>query len=400
MKKKVLLIMVALPFILSGCKRSGGEKLISISEVYDTLDEEVEKIKNTEYENLSMEHLKNVAFPKIEECAQLELIYLNENDAQSFYDMLLAAAQQWYPDLSEEELNKKTVCCFLNEESAMNNGEEESVQISLADFMNAQEEYSLENLSYGSLKYEHGNMVTTTNHVFNMQRYITRDLDTDSEIISSIYMMDEYHEAAATYKWYEFSDDTYALSNGEINIADAAAFIEDYMTNGLPFEQGEQLECDVAEISAYEIRDGLYGLQASLRWRYNEMPFDYWYMGTRVNSFSSYRGNTCVAGMVETDDLDYFFAWSAAFQVKETGTTKKILPLSTVMQHVSDAFAGQMDLDIREISFVYATDEEITKATPVWCIVAQNVTEGMTLKIYVEPVSGESSFDVYYYYLE
>lgn len=174
--------------------------------------------------------------------------------------------------------------------------------------------------------------------------------------------------------------DKYKLIDGEISIADAAAFAQDYLDslNLTPYE-GNIPKPQIVAVNVVDIGKGCFGYNFVVAYSYkgaylncsDRKGND---MGTVLveNDYDkrSYSDSTGSMDMIRTNEIHRFFDIAYGVYITDGEPHTSIITLEAAADTVSEFFSGHMSFSVESVSMVWLpvknSDEMARQAYPCW----------------------------------
>lgn len=195
--------------------------------------------------------------------------------------------------------------------------------------------------------------------------------------------------------------DKYPLLNGEISIADAARFAQDYLDNTkfTPYEKNIP-KSRIISANVVNIGGGKYGYDFITAYEYKGVFFDYpdrngVDLGVVTvetdydkNSYSHYGGHI---DMIETDNISHFLSVVPCIEITDGTPQTTVITPEAAAASLSEFLSGSMDFSVSQVSMAWlplSGDEE--KELPVYpCWKIKMNSNGDTYHTFVNMLSGE-----------
>ncbi|MCH5196435.1 MAG: hypothetical protein J1F28_06960 [Oscillospiraceae bacterium] len=404
MKKATNIVLssaIAAALLLAGC--DGGEnrliKRAEISEVRENFEKDCESLKNKSYENLNFKDA-SFSFADIDEVSELTLTKLIGKSADEMYEYLCGMIDELTDNYYTDEEKKKEIrfvdadldnglpfpynCPTLDE---YKNGLETDDPLPCLNT----EDYSISILRGVLYGFDNGALIDYDN----------------SRRTSGMYgyqMLGSYTGNSAVFFTDDLScTDTYRLVDGEISIADAAKFAQDYLDNlkFTPYD-GNIPKPRIVAVNVADIGEGCYGYNFITTVEYKGVNFDYRFKEGK-NTYSghvvqndyddrSYYSEVGYIDMIETDKIHHFVMIAHGFDVTEGKPQTSIVTLESAADLLSEFLSGAMMFTAREISVVWLETSSngvslVEHAYPCWKF--RMSAGGAMYDVFVNMVTGE-----------
>lgn len=379
--KHIALVMaICLSLVLTGCggsktasdDSSGGESVNSaayiaddavvrktFSEIRESFDKDADVIKNKDYDNLNFDKAVFSPPPEIDSISELKLVKLSGKSVDEIYDFFGDAVDELTDNKYSDEEKRREI--------RFGDGERDESKSPPYDFPNIDEYKNgqetddpwpvLDDKNYfiwlgGGviLKYNNGDLLD----------YEGVDR-ADAHLEGDYTMMSHRH---VLYTEDLTSTETYRLVDGEMSIADAAKFAQNYIDElaYTPYVDANLPKPIIYAVNVFDIGNGYYGYDFLITYEYNGVWFD------RYESKKGGRGFTCVntdydkrkygswmgcIDMIRTDKIHCFADISMQYDVVENEPVTDIIPLNSAADIISDFYSGLMKFNVTEVSMVW-----------------------------------------------
>lgn len=168
---------------------------------------------------------------------------------------------------------------------------------------------------------------------------LMEDLETESEPIKIYYSNGDN------------LDDEYQLSNGKISVGNAITFVEKYFAELYPYNIYPEIKEKVHHVNVLNIGKGIYGYEFSMVREFGGLIADAECMITGINK-EVY--DTTKVTMVETNDIDMRIG-SGNGHVMEKGddVLSEVVSLKSALELVSSKICSNSKYEIKEISMIF-----------------------------------------------
>ena len=375
-KRKVMSLILSLPalLLLAGCSEKETESnLTSISTLRQSFDEETERLRDREFDNLDF-HDAYFAFPEVDAVYNLEY----ENAVTDFtwspeeaYDYLCKQTDELFPGLYDEE-QKAYEIRFMDAEPVNREASDD-----IWSQINATDNYDYPTLE----QYQEEDLVTTelpcpmiTNRdcyleLYNgvLKGYDQGELARRTDYSGKLEKFDALEIFPIVYRTIDLhSLKTFHLESGDISIADAVQSADEYLSNlelsyrELPFQP------KVQSVNVLAIGGGCYAFYFKVVEEYKGMEFhaaelDKTSIGITYLSDSTNEGGIggvaamCEAGQITRYRMSTPFLYS---DVTETAEYDAIIPLEQAAELTSVYLTDGMEFKVLGATAVYVPISE------------------------------------------
>ncbi len=395
--------------LLTGCGNSSVKiRTGEISRICEGFTENVEKLRDKEYDNLSF---KDTVFiePKADYVCELTMTPLKGKSTDKIYAFFSEAVDVLTDKKYTDEEKKREIRFIDGMVYKTDEEQEPDPDSSLPYPYNCPDidkyktgfetdypwptidngEYFID-MMYGELRgFDNGALM----------RY-----DNDKSSLMSIYFMIKSNSKhkAVFYTEDLTCTDTYRLINGEISIADAAKFAQNYLDNLkiTPYDTAVP-KPRIAAVNVVDIGGGNYGYSFVTTLEYNGTSFDYRSMeGTDAGAVlretdydkRSYDSSTGVVDMIETDKIHHFLNITKGYGITEGEKQTEVITLETAADLVSDFLSGTMKMGVQNVSMVWLqtrTENEFKEETAYPCWKFRLKTGGEIYHTFVDMLTGK-----------
>ncbi len=418
MKRIIPILICAL--ILTSCnvfsnKNDGTDidesGLKTLSEIYNNILNDLNKIKQKEYKNLNFNDF-DINFPNIEEVHNIKITPYDPISREEFLDEFIEIAKELSPSQQYDEDNIYILSDFFYSDEPdtytyedPDTGEEIS-RFSNPSLKNHMAEYLNEELGFYALMYETDTyginnddvyfLISNPNSMPRINKGKAARLNDGKSYLAGWQPMYVF-ELEATYLTSQLKDESYQLLDKEMSIKDAVAFAEDFFMNGLPYDTNPDIGIDIPEVHVYKVKDDVFGYCFLLRKKYDGIPFDYIMSGrarSEMSNKKNYQYDMRESFMIESDDIDFWVGDEKCQNIEHIGEPiKKILGLEAAIDIVSNKLSAGVMFDIDSVELVYSReqddDSDAEIANPVWKVIAVNENDKLSYHTYVDAVTGE-----------
>ena len=372
-----------------------GFELVPISEIRERFEKDAENIKNKEYDNLNFDKAVFSPPPQIDSISELKLVRLAGKSTDEVYDFFC-----------------KTVDTLTDNKYT---DEEKRYEIRFADIgrdENRPDSYTLPNID----EYKDGKETDDPWAVIDNKDYFiwlgggvllkfnNGDL-LDHEGVERVHLEGNYSMLSHRHVLYTedlTSTDTYRLVDGEISIADAAKFAQNYLDDLVytPYADANLTKPRIYAVNVFDIGEGCYGYDFMITYEYNGVWFDRYEskQGGRVmygyetdydkRKYGSWMG--CI-DMIRTDKIHCFADICKVYGVVEGEPTTEIITVGSAADAVSEFYSSFMNFTITEVSMVWLDTREwdaaVQEAYPCWKF--KMYANGVIYHTFVDVITGE-----------
>lgn len=401
MKKIIALILSALiaPAILSGCTGGAAKRTDDISNVCERFEEDFKRLCSKEYDNLIFMDTTYTA-PKADYVCELTMTPLMGKTTDEIYDFF-----------------SKTVDILTDKKYT---DEEKRYEIRFVDAANSYTDDSGKSYPYSCPdvdKYKEGYetdypwpTIDSKDYFIDMMFGVLRGYDNGSlakfDKKEQSYLFNYFMINGSHYPVFFTEDltctDTYRLVNGEISIADAAKFAQNYLDNLKisPYE-GNIPKPRVAAVNVINIGEGCFGYNFVTTCEYKGINFDYRFSrgkgaGSTLRETDydsrSYYSSKGDIDMIETNRISRFLNIADGYEIIEGEPQTTVITLETAADMISEFLSGAMDLYVQNVSMVWLpekTENEITDLATHPCWKFKLIHGGETYHTFVNMITGE-----------
>lgn len=390
--KKSAAVSAAFALLLSGCatqtqsdeqesfvdeeSNAVGEEndfdTIGISELRENFDDVCEKIKALDTQNIDFSDAK-ITFTDADEVSVLALSELSGKTAEEQYEFFFNAVDELMPGKYTDD-EKEYEIRFLD-----------------GDEVNADSEYPYncpDKSQYANINEKVSPWLTVDNDdcFIDMLKGCLRCFDNgalvnydNSDSSPAMYFMIANNHSVVYYTTDMSSEKSFNLINGEISIAEASSFVNDYFSK-LKISPYDNIAVPKAvSVKVADLGGGIYGYSFSTAPFYNGIMFDCADMRSSDMSIKmeqndydkrDYLSNDGIADMISTDEIHHFINISFTYNIVSTEPKTKIISPDYAATLVSDFFSDSLSLKARSVSAVYLPipdeNQEYTTAVPGW----------------------------------
>lgn len=370
----------------------------NFSEIRESFDSDVEAIKSKVYDNLNFDKAIFAPPPEVDSISELKLVKLSGKSVDEIYDFFGDAVDELTDNKYSDEEKRREI--------RFGDGERDERKSPPYDFPNIDEYKNgqetddpwplLDDKNYfiwlgGGviLKYNNGDLLDY------------EGVDRANAHLEGDYTMMSHRHVLYTEDLT--STETYRLVDGELSIADAAKFAQNYIDElaYTPYVDANLPKPIIYAVNVFDIGNGNYGYDFLITYEYNGVRFDRYEV---IKGRS--RGWTCVQtdydkriygswmgciDMIRTDKIHCFADISMQYDVVENEPVTDIIPLNSAADIISDFYSGSMKFNVKEVSMVWlhtnvygAAKQE---AYPCWKFKMQ--ANGEIYHTFVDVITGE-----------
>ncbi len=417
-KKWMLAFGAAFTALLSGCESNNATEhtsdvlinteRISISEVKESFNDEIIKIKEGSFDNISFEDLRIYSFPEINEVHLLNVVNTQNSTTDELYHFMCEKIDELMPGKYTDE-QKMNGIRFVD--GGIFN---ESAELKSFIFPNIQE-YKENNLESGQPwlifddKDHYFDVAYGWLRAFNSGAAAERN---DYNDTLATYSLTSVYNDIAFYTADMDSERDFHLSNGNLKINQAKAFVDDYLENQqLSISKSNVTFCSDG-VKVIDMKNGNYGYAFSVVGKYDGMKFNELDMreSEAMVSFSTNTTNEAVRPgsvcLTEVGKVDYYNLVNV-YDVIEKETYTSIIPLNKAAELTSNYLTSGIKFKAKSVTAVYKefsdtpyseyddaesyNNREIN-AHPCWRFTLQPITGNTNLlyHVFVDMLTGET----------
>lgn len=378
-----------------------------IAEIRNSFSKDFEGLKSKTYDNLDFSKTVCSPFPQIDEVSELTLTPLVGKSTDEIYDFFSEAVDILTGNKYTEE-QKRYEIRFVdaNDDPLINVDNSESADTPPYPYNhpNIDEYKNGKETNYPWPK------IDNKDYFIDMMFGVIRGFDngalveydhSDSRLTMYFMIRQNDQHRPVFYTEDLTCTDTYRLVDGEISIADAAKFAQNYLDEFkfTPYE-GNIPKPQIFAINVVDIGGGCYGYNFLTTVEYNSVFFDHRDMkGMDVGtlgvltdydkrSYDSILGNI---DMIETDKIHHFLSVASGVDITEGEPTSEIITVGSAADAVSEFFSGYMNFTVMEVSMVWLStndpNEIVEQAYPCWKF--KMSANGEIYHTFVNVISGE-----------
>ncbi len=415
--KLIASITICMALLLTGCNTSsttssGGNGSVetvnsdayfadnsverkTLPEICESYESDIEAIKNKGYDNLNFDNAVFAPPPEIDSISELKLVGLSGKTTDEIYDFFCRSVDTLTGNKYTDE-EKRHLIRFLDVEPDESKPRSEQYP-NIDDYKNGQETQDpwpvLDDTNYfiwlGSgviLKFNNGDL-------------LDHDGDERTDLEGKYTMLSHRH---VLYTEDLTCTDTYQLLDGEISIADAAKFAQNYIDElaYTPYADANLPKPVIYAVNVFDIGNGYYGYDFVITYEYNGVWFDRYESKkggrgwTRVDTdydkrtYGSWMG--CI-DMIRTNKIHSFADVSMVYDVVESEPINEIITVESAADIVNDFFSGYMNFTITEVSMAWLHTKDYgaaeQEAYPCWKL--KMYANGEIYHTFVDVITGE-----------
>lgn len=390
-----LSITICMSLLLTGCdKPSTGSTGVSVpvktestayfadnsvehktfSEIRESYERDIDAIKSKSYDNLNFDKAIFSAPPEIDSISELKLVQLSGKSTDEIYEFFCNSVDTLTENKYSNE-EKKNKIRFFDAERDENKPREEQYP-NIDDYKNGQETKDpwpvLDDTNY--FIWLGGGVILK----FNNGDLLDHDGVERTDLEGNYTMLSHPH---VLYTEDLNCTDTYRLLDGEISIADAAKFAQNYIDElaYTPYTEANLPKPIIYAVNVFDIGDGYYGYDFLITYEHNGVWFDRYesknggrgWTGVDTDydnrKYSSWMG--CI-DMIRTDRIHCFADISPSYEVVDGEPVTEIISVEAAADIVNDFFSGFMKFTVTEVSMVWLQTNEYgaarQEAYPCW----------------------------------
>ena len=381
----------------SSAENSGQRK--TFGEIRESYDIDIEAIKSKDYDNLNFDKAIFAPPPEIDSISELKLVELSGKTTDEMYDYFCKTVDTLTDNKYTDE-EKRYVIRFFDAKPDESKPRMEQYP-NIDEYKNGQETKDpwlvIDNENYfiwlggGKLiKFNNGDLL-------DYDGKERKDLEGNYTMLLHDHVL--YTEDLT-------STDTYRLLDGEISIADAAKFAQNYLDTLVytPYVDANLPKPRIYAVNVFDLGNGYYGYDFMTTYEYNGVLFD------RYESKKGVRGMTKVDNhydkrnygtwmgcidMIRTNKIHAFADIVLPNNVVENEPTTEIIPVEAAADIVSDFFSGHMKFTITEVSMAwlytqdYGANGEFEEQDGFPCWKFKMYANGEIYHTFVDVITGE-----------
>lgn len=418
MKKTLCIICAAMTIILAGCEKrgslsganspasenAGSVELMKLTELNKELLTQIEKVKTTEYPNITVAENFTAAVPNVDEMYNLTLTAKNpsfEEKIAKFNAVFDEAFAGIYSASDKDALihvssADKNLGEYLSESSLLKNHLDELANgsISFSELYVDTPEGYLSMLGFG------GGI-----NGLNLGGALKRAEPEKNHSSAAMTFATKYFDVAASYLDVQ-SEDTYALLDKEVSVKDAVRTVKE-MISDKGFGWGGALTPEVCQVKVLDIGEGKFGYSFSLTPAYKGVAFDAYEMLSdakmsihKTKLGQNYKLYPMNVFMMESNKIDQLCGGKGEYDVRENEVYESVIPLNTAVKILSDSFSEQIVFSLSRADLLYAkfsldendNSENNLAAVPIWKFRCRNTLDNLKYVVYVNAIDGSVNY--------
>lgn len=211
------------------------------------------------------------------------------------------------------------------------------------------------------------------NHMFEMGDYSVCTRLTGSHSDYSGFSCRDYgREQGLLYERYDLAKDdisgiSYHLSDGDMAISDAVAFVEKHMKEDYYFVGSKHLDYRVLEVTVRKLGENTYYYEFDIGTSFKGMPLNsddcfyqpgYLESGNETLAAEPFGTNSFVS-MFQKGRIGYIWSCRQSFEVANVNQTyQELLPLEEACRLLSNYLSENKSYEMSSVELVYQTEEE------------------------------------------
>lgn len=379
---------------VSESKPDNGFELMPISEIRESFEKDAENIKNKEYDNLNFDKAVFFPPPQIDSISELKLVKLAGKSTDEVYDFFCKTVDTLTDNKYTDEEKRNEIRFFDAEPDE-----------------SKPDPYKWPNIDEYKNGKETGNpwtVIDNKDYFIWMSGVILKfnngDL-LDHEGVERVHLEGNYSMLSHRHVLYTedlTSTDTYRLVDGEISIADAAKFAQNYLDDlaYTPYADANLPKPRIYAVNVFDIGGDCYGYDFMITYEYNGVWFDRYESkqggrGMRLSetdydkrNYGSWMG--CI-DMIRTDKIHCFADICKPRDVVEAEPKTEIITVGSAADAVSEFFSRYMNFTVTEVSIVWLDTNEwgaaYQEAYPCWKF--KMYANGEIYHTFVDVITGE-----------
>lgn len=416
-KKTMLIFGVAFIALLSGCESNDATEQasdvlvditkISISEVKESFNDEIIKMKENRFDNISFEDLKIYSFPEMDAVHILNVVHTQSPSADELYHFMCEKIDEFMPGKYTDE-QKMNGIRFVDGGIFHENAELKSFI-----FPNIQE-YKENHLESGHPwlifddKNHYFDVVYGWLRAFNGGAAAERN---DYDDTLATYSLTGVYNDIVFYTADMNSEKAFPLSGGDLKINQAKAFVDDFLKNQQLSINNSNITFCSDGVKVIDMGNGKYGYVFSVVGKYDGMKFNGLDMRESevMVSFSTNTTNEAVRPgsvcLTEVGKVDYYNLVNV-YDVIEEETYSSIISLSKAAEFTSNYLTSGIKFKAKSVTAVYKEFSDLSyteyndaesynnraiHARPCWRFTLQPKTGNTNLlyHVFVDMLTGE-----------
>lgn len=354
------------------------EERAELSKISENFSENCERLRSNTYDNLNF---KNAVFkaPQAEYVCELAVTPLSGKSTDEIYEFFCNSVDVLTDGKYTDE-EKKNEIRFVDGNYSEDNGLSYPYNHpGIDEYKNGLEtEYPWPTVDNGDYFID---MMNGVLRGYDNGALIKYD-NSDSPRRSMYFMINNNPSHRAVFYTEDLTcADTYRLTDGEISIAEAAEFAQNYLDNlDLTPYEGNIPAPKIVAVNVVDIGGGCYGFNFVTTVEYGGVCFDC--RNTKGNDLGvsliendyDKQGYNSAAGsidMIETNKIHHFLGIGRGVEITESEPQTSIITTEYAAELISEFFSDSMGFAVNEVSMVWLqtkTENEITteKAYPCW----------------------------------
>lgn len=367
----------------------------TLPEIRESYERDIEAIKSKGYDNLNFDKAIFAPPPEADSISELKLVELSGKTTDEIYDFFFKSVDTLTGNKYTDE-EKRHLIRFLDGEPDESKPRLEQYP-NIDDYKNGQETSDpwpvLDDTNY--FIWLGGGVILK----FNNGDLLDYDGVDRADLEGKYTMLSHRH---VLYTEDLTCTDTYRLLDGEISIADAAKFAQNYIDElaYTPYADANLPKTLIYAVNVFDIGNGYYGYDFVITYEYNGVWFD------RYESKKGGRGWTGVDSdydkhtygswmgcidMIRTNKIHSFADVSMVYDVVESEPITEIITVESAADIVNDFFSGRMKFSVTEVSMTWLNTKEYgaaeQEAYPCWKL--KIYANGEFYHTFVDVITGE-----------
>lgn len=379
MKKKQLIILAlsgAIAFQAAGCTKKNNTRKpqteesgtqtadMQVNAKKLSLDEIRKQAKNLDihYENLDLSNTK-VIIPDVDEVYDVTFP-LSTDSFERQIEKLEENIRKYKGLKKDVNLAKYMTIIYWD----VKENETQSVSLDKAD---EQQKNAAQYLYYNDGEYAES--FVFTNYMLELGNYSVCTKLTDNHNDYSHAPGGDYGRGQGLlYKRYDLTKDdisgiSYHLSDGDVTISDAVAYVEKHMKEDYHFVGSKHLDYHVLGVTVRKLKKNIYYYEFDIGTSYKGLPLnsdDCHDMPKNPESGNEALtpepfGTNSFVSMFQKDRLGYIWSCRQSFELANVNQTyQKLLPLEEACRLLSDYLSENKTYEISSVELIYQTEEE------------------------------------------
>lgn len=205
-----------------------------------------------------------------------------------------------------------------------------------------------------------------------------------------------YENVEAYYPVERITDEEQVLADGKsLSLSSAVTIVNDFFSRNKPKQLNSNIKTEVVGIEVRKHNDTI-GLKALLANKYNDIPFDYEHNVSFKTNSDDRVTQSANAFIAISDEVDYFYNLQIWTNIDTKGNeVKAIIPLQQALKITSELLTDNIKFKVNDIKFVYLMKGDPTKtveATGAWKITTYNPNDSRTYQVYVNAETGDAKY--------